>query len=136
MSTEINSPLSNLVVYYGFARLTKKIVRKRSIIVQYANTKLHQNERNQKFIKQKMHIVYQRFQTEEEATDAPFSNRSWTKWEYYVDDKRWRGNLDAILDHNFTAEENHVTLEERKEIRNTLLKNFQSFYKQYEITKK
>jgi hypothetical protein len=136
MSTEINSPLSNLIVYYGFARLTKKAVRKRSIAIYYSNTKLYNNERQQKFIKQKIHIVYERFQTEEEATDAPFSNRSWTKWEYFVDDKRWRGNLNAILDDNFTAEENHITVEEREKIRNTLLKNFEPFYKQYEVTMK
>jgi hypothetical protein len=123
--------LSNLIVYYGFAKLTKKVVRKRSIVIQYANTKLHQNERQQRYIRQKMHIVYERFQTEEEATDAPFSNRSWTKWEYFVDDKRWNGDIDAVLDRNYAAEENHLSVEEREKIRKALLDNFEKHYSQY-----
>lgn len=127
----MESKLSSYVVYYGFARLTKKAVRKRSIVIQYANTKLYYTERQRKYILQKMHIVYERFQTEEEATDAPFSDRSWAKWEYFPDTKQWNGNLDDILNNNFIAEENHVSIEERNKIREALRNGFNKHYEQY-----
>lgn len=131
--TSINSKLSPYIVYYGFSKLTKKAVRKRSVVIQYANTKLYNNERQQKYINQKMQIVYFRFQTEEEAKfcGTPESTRSWTKWEYFVDDKRWYGNLDAVLDDNFKAESENVSVEEREKIREALKNNFEKHYKQY-----
>lgn len=117
-----------LIVYYGFAKLTKKVVRKRSIVIQYANSYCWNNEREQRYIHQKMHVVYERYQTQEEKTDSAFSNRSWTKWEYFVDDKRWDSNLDAALHDNLLAEENHVPPKIRKEIRDILEREYYLFY--------
>lgn len=132
---DINSSPSKYLVFYGFARLTKKAVKKRSVVIQYANTENY-NDRQKRYIEQKMHIVYQRYQTMHEATDAPFSNRSWTKYEYFIDSKRWGGNLDYVLDNNFLLEENHVPTEEREKIRETLRKEFDKHYQQYKtITK-
>jgi len=113
--------LSKYLVFYGFAKLTKKIVRKKSLVIQFANfPEGHFNERQQKYIKQKMHIVYQRYQTIEEAEDSKKSNRSWTKWEYFVEDKKWKYNIDLVLQDNFYADEKNVTLEERELIKKRL----------------
>lgn len=119
--------LSKYLVFYGFARLTKKAVRKRSIVIQYANT-TNYNERQKRYIEQKMNIVHQRYQTMEEAGDAEFSNRSWTKYEYFVDDKEWNGDLEAVLNRNFMMEENNLSIEERTEIKEKLTKGFKRFY--------
>ena len=128
MATE-SKKKGNFLVFYGFAKLTKKIVRKKSIIIQYANIpELQFNERQEKYINQKMHIVYQRYQTEEEIQDAAKSNRSWTKWEYFVDDKKWKNSIDLILQDNFYAEENHVSLKERELIKKKLENEYYRFY--------
>lgn len=115
-------------MFYGFAKLTKKAVRKRSVVIQYANTHNY-NDRQKKYIEQKMHIVHQRFQTKAESENRTNSNRSWTKWEYFVDDKRWNGNLEAVLHDNFVAEANIVSLKERTEIKEKLDKAYYEFYK-------
>jgi hypothetical protein len=119
--------MKKYLVFYGFAKLTKKAIKKRSVVIQYANT-WNYNDKQKRYIEQKMHIVHQRFQTKDEVTDAPFSNRSWTKWEYFPDDKRWKGNIDLVLENNFVAESNHVSLKERNEIRTKLEKEYYSFY--------
>lgn len=122
--------LSQYLVFYGFARLTKKARRKKALIVQYANT-TNYNERQKRYIQQQMNIVYQRFQTIEEAADAEYSNRSWTKYEYFVDDKKWKGDLEAILKHNFLMEENNVSLEERTLIMEKLKEKYKWNYMEF-----
>lgn len=116
------------LVFYGFAKLTKKAVKRRSVIIQYANTSNY-NDRQKKYIEQKMHIVHQRYQTKAEIEDASFSDRSWTKYEYFTDDKKkWKCNIDLILKHNFDVESNHVSLKERTIIRDKLRKEYFKFY--------
>lgn len=128
MVTE-SKKIGKYLVFYGFAKLTKKIVRKKSIIIQYANIpELQFNERQERYINQKMHIVYQRYQTEEEIQDVAKSNRSWTKWEYFVNEKKWKNSIDLILQDNFYAEENHVSLKERELIKKKLENEYYRFY--------
>ena len=124
---EPTKELSKYLVFYGFAKLTKKAVRKRSVVIQYANS-TNYNDRQKRYIEQKMYIVHQRYQTINECVDAQYSNRNWTKYEYFIDDKKWKGNLEAILENNFVAEENHVLLEERELIKQKLTKGFKRFY--------
>lgn len=117
------------LVFYGFAKLTKKIVKKKSIVIQFANFPFIQfNDRQQKFINQKMHVVYQRYQTIDEIMDSKKSNRMWTKWEYLVDDKKWKNSIDLILQENFYADKNHVSLIERELIQNKLDLEYYKFY--------
>jgi hypothetical protein len=132
------SELSPYIVYYGFARLTKKVVRKRSVAIYYSNCKNYHSERQQRYIRQKMHIVYERFQTKGESEfcgTEDGSNRSWTKWEYFVDDSKWNGNLDVVLAHNYDVEENNVSVEEREQIRQALRKGFNNHYSQYKTAR-
>lgn len=114
-----------LKVWYGFAKLTKKIVRKPSVVVFYENGKSRTNE---KFIKQKMHVVYERFQTEEESKDADFCNRLFTKTEYFINEKPWHGNIEGIIHNNFVAEKNNVSEDERTHIAELLRKEAYRFY--------
>lgn len=114
-----------LRVFYGFAKLTKKIVRKKELAIYFENCI---TETNNRFVNQKIHIVYERFQTIEEMTDFDIGNRCFTKYGYFIDDKRWQGNIDSILEDNLLAEENHVCLKERNIIREKLRNEYFSFY--------
>ncbi len=126
--------LTKYLVFYGFARLTKKAIKKRSIVIQYANT-TNYNDRQKRYIEQKMHIVHQRYQTGGEALDCPTAIRSWTKWEYFVDSKPWLGNIDSVLIDNFNTESDNVSLEERTLIMEKLRKGYQRYYTQPEFLK-
>lgn len=114
-----------LRVFYGFAKLTKKIVRKKELVIYYENCACGSNE---KFINQKIQIVFQRTQTLEEMTDFDKANRSFTKYGYFIDDKRWNGDIERILEDNFIAEENHVSKKDRSIIREKLREEYFSFY--------
>lgn len=124
-----NRPLK---VFYGYAKLTPKIVRKRSLVVIYENGH-GWNDRKEKSLKQKMHIVYIRNQTPEESNDAYYSTREFTRYEMFIDDKRWKGNIEAVLENNFLLDENHVSAEERETIR---CKMREGFYKKYNVSRK
>lgn len=113
-------------VYYGFSKLTKKIVRKRELAIYYENATSFSNL---KFIQQKIHIVHERIQTMDEMTDFDIGNRSFTKYGYFIDEKPWCCDIEKILEENFVAEENHVTKKERLDIRDKLRKEYYSFYR-------
>lgn len=102
-----------LKVWYGFAKLTKKIVRKPSVVIFYENGK---STKNDKFVKQKMHIVYERFQTDEESKDAEHKSRLFQRAEYFINEKPWNGNVEGIIHDNFVAESNNVSEKERLHI--------------------
>jgi hypothetical protein len=114
-----------LKVFYGFAKLTKKMARKREVVIQYENGK---SNRNLEYLERRMVIIHTRNQTTEEMESSLGSHRMFTKWGYFVDDKRWKSNLDLVLENNFEVEENHVSKKERQEIRNKLEKEYYSFY--------
>lgn len=113
-------------VFYGFAKLTKKIVKKKELAIFYENSSAYSND---KFVQQKIHIVYERRQTLLEMTDFDIGNRSFTKYGYFIDEKPWNGNIEKILEDNFIAEENHVSKKERDLIREKLRHEYYSFYK-------
>lgn len=115
-----------LRVFYGFAKLTKKIVRKKELAIYYENCSGNSND---KFIQQKIHIVHERRQSLQEMSDFDIGNRSFTKYGYFIEDKLWNGNIEIILEDNFIAEENHVSVCERAVIREKLRKEYFSFYK-------
>lgn len=123
---ELRKGKKRFKAYYGFAKLTKKIVLKKELAVYYENTMSFSNA---KFVEQKIHIVHERWQTWDEMTDFDIGNRSFTKYGYFIDDKPWNSDIERILEDNFTAEENHVSKKERLEIRNKLRKEYYSFYK-------
>ncbi len=112
-------------VFYGFAKLTKKIVRKRELAVYFENGSCNSND---KYINQKIHIVHQRIQTIEEMTDFDIGNRSFTKYGYFIDDKIWKGDIERILEDNFNADSIHVSFDERTDIREKLRNEYYSFY--------
>lgn len=114
-----------LKVWYGFAKLTKKIMRKPSIVIIYENGKSRTNEQS---IKRKVHVIYERFQTEDESRDAEGLNRMFSRTEYFINEKPWKGNVEGIIHDNFIAEKNNVSETERLKISDLLRKNIRAFY--------
>lgn len=127
---DISKPRKNikhdLRVFYGLAKLTPKIVKKPSVLVMYEN---EYNTQNDKFVNQKMEVVYVRNQTIDEIIAGKFANRTFTRYEYFINEKPWSGDIEAIFFDNFMADENHVEKDQRNEIRDMLNKRIKTFYK-------
>ena len=121
---------SNLRVFYGWTRINK-VRKSEAISVIFENSK--QNEdRTMRFINKMQDTVYIRKQTKAEAQDAVGINRMFTEYSIRLDDKRMGGELDKVLETNFEADKNHVSLKERTIIREELRKA----YRLISITKK
>lgn len=114
-----------LRVFYGFKKLTKKIVKKPSVIILYENGCSRLNDR---YVNRAMKVIYQRLQTDEETKDAKYCNRLFSKNEYFINEKIWKGNIEAILHHNFLADKNNVPKDEREHIKELLKKEVFDFY--------
>ncbi len=134
----LNSPLNRpsfiargnpnrLQVYYGFAKLTPKIMRKHELVIIYENDN-HNPMKNLEWILRKTHLVYIRQQTEQEMTNATMSNRIFTKYSYLIDEKPWSSNIDLVLEHNFVADDKHVSQNERELIRVMLREKYFESY--------
>lgn len=130
---ELKSAIDNspMLVFYGFAKLTPKLVRKRSIRIYYENEKVW-NEKKNRFINRCMKIVHVRPQTESEMESAKYAKKQWTGFEIFIDEKPYFGNLDRALEYNFVADKNHVLEHERDIIRQKLKKEYYEFYKDAE----
>lgn len=122
---------TKLKVFYGFTRLTKKAVRKPELAIWFENDTNYKDN----FLNQKMLIVHTRKQTKKERSDALHQNRMFVKYGYFIDEKPWNSDIDRILEDNFQHDSNHVSEEERTEIKEKLRKAYYSFYKRKPIIK-
>ena len=104
-------PIRGLKVHYGFTKITAKAATKRELIILYENT--NNFEYNEKYLN-RQHIVYSRNQTQDEIDDAYWSTRSFTKYSYFIDDNKWKGEIHKILYQNFKAH-NENTISEFRE---------------------
>jgi hypothetical protein len=118
--TQKRFDLSRERVWYGFSKLTKKIMRQRELAVIFENC----GSGDDRWIAQRIHIAYTRRQTVLEAEDGKQSNRSYTKYSYFIDDKKFKGDINAVLLENYNADRNNVIEKERKEIMKCLLDKF------------
>ena len=111
-----------LRVYYGWAKLGK--IRKRegiSIIYENEEGVADHHRMNRSFLSAQYNVCW-RYQTEGEAKDAKQSNRIFTEYCVFMDDKHIRGSLEAALRANSLADENNVSATERKRIADELRK--------------
>ncbi len=107
-----------LRVFYGFSKINK-VMKKAELQVIFENGN-NNPTRNEIAVSKWMIVVYERYQSEEETTDAPFSNRMFTKYGYFIDEKPYLGDIEHVLERNFQADKNHVSEEIREEIRTKL----------------
>lgn len=116
------------LVFYGFAKLTPKIVRKRSVMILF-ETSNSWSERKERFIRQKMEIIHVRKQTDDEILRFKKELREFVRFEFFVDDRRYKGNLERVLEDNFVFDVKDVSLYESTIIREKLRNSYHSFYK-------
>lgn len=115
-----------LKVWYGVAK-QNKVRKKRAIEVLYENCNMTR-ARTLNFVNRMITIVYERVQTEEEETDAKFSNRVITNYRMFIDDKNFKGSFEKAIAHNFEIEVNHVSEVERQKIADALRFQFKLQY--------
>ncbi len=118
-------------VFYGYAKLTPTI-KKRELRVIFENA---YTSRNDEAINRYMHVVYWRYQTPGEQSDAQFSNRCFTRYSTFIDSKPFFGDIDKVLDNNYEADSNNISEAERMKIKDALRKEYFIFYGISEVLK-
>ena len=117
-----------LRVFYGWAKINK-IIKKEAISVIFENDGGF--EKNEKKVKLYQNTVYTRFQTKKEMKDAEMSNRTFSEYSIFLDDKQIKGSLKKALEVNFLADKKNVAKEVREEIRRLLEKDFLLNHRNY-----
>lgn len=109
--------VKRLKVFYGWSKINK-IQKREAIAVAFENEELagDENRRSGKSLRKTMTVCYERYQTEEEMSDAPYKNRVFTVYYIFLDDKAVNGSLARALEINSESDKNHVTKEEQKKI--------------------
>lgn len=100
--------MGRLRVYYGIEK-TNAVKHKRAICVLFENTGAFRvdnkgNSYQDRFVARQMHLAYTRQQTLAEAADAAAQNQAFTGYSLFVDDKRFKGSLNAVLAFNSQAD--------------------------------
>ena len=123
--------MSLLKVYYGWAKLGK-VRKKEAISVVYENSVgVGEHHRMNKALKASQNSVYWRYQTNKEAEDAKLSNRVFTEFSVFMDDKHIAGSLERALKANSDADKNNVSAGERKKIAELLRRAFLAEHRNY-----
>lgn len=127
--------MHKLKVYYGIEK-TNAIKHKRAICVLFENTGAFRvdnkgNSYQDRFVARQMHLAYTRQQTEEEQKEAVHKNQAFTNYSLFIDDKRFKGSLNAALMFNSQADSNNVSHSEREYIAEKLRKVFMELYPDY-----
>ena len=126
-------PKRGLKVYYGWSKLTPKVMRKPELAVFFENDN-HNPMQNQRFIERRMHLVHTRKQTYEESTDSLYTNRMFTKYSYLINEKPYHGDVELALEYNYISDEDHVPFMLREIIRNKLRRTFPDAYPDFKHT--
>lgn len=109
-----NIQKKNLRVFYGWAKLGK--VRKKEAISVIFENDMMSEERTLRAIAKYQETVYIRPQTNDEKLDAKHSNRMFTEYSVFMDDKRIKGSLDVALLVNKRADQKNVSTKVLNEI--------------------
>ena len=112
-------------VYYGWARLNK-VQKREALTVAFENEPGAGQETSRASIslRKVIDIVCERVQTPGEASDAAHSNRCFTRFDIFLDDRSVMGSLARALKENRKADEKNVPPEVLDEIETKLRKHF------------
>lgn len=127
--------MGRLKVYYGIEK-TNAVKHKRAVCVLFENTGAFRvdnkgNSYQDRFVARQMHLAYTRRQTSGEAADAAAQHQAFTSYSLFIDGKRFRGSLDAVLAFNSQADSNNVSRAERERIAEALRRVFMEVYPDY-----
>ncbi len=120
-------------VYYGWQK-PNKIAKRDALCVYFLNverTPPRINKDGKDGLTQKMYIFYERRQTKAEAEDAKLSNRIYTVFYIFMDDKKIGGSLERALEVNFQADGNNVSKTEKERIREALRDGYMRLHPHY-----
>ncbi len=120
-------------VWYGFSKLTKKVVRKKELAIFFENSNSGDPIKKQAWIERRIVIIHERSQTKEESLDGIGCNREFVKYGYFIDEKPFYGDIDRVLWTNSEADKNNVSEHERNIIYNKLRK---AYFNCYDIEEK
>lgn len=106
-----------LKVYYGWAKLNA-IQKREALTVIFLNdqTPPRINKDGMDGVTKYMTPVYSRYQTNGEMQDAKSSNRQYTVYSIFMDDKRIAGSLANALRENYNADVKNVNPDENAKI--------------------
>lgn len=123
--------MKKLRVYYGWAKISK--IRKREAIsIIYENAEgVADHHRMNRSLLSAQHTVCWRYQSDGEVDDAKMSNRVFTEYSIFMDDKKINGSLEAALRANNLADQNNVSEAKRKKIEIELRKSYMVKHKDY-----
>ena len=112
-------------VYYGWARLNK-VQKKEALTVAFENEPGagQETSRASKSLRKVMDIVCERVQTPGEASDAAGSNRCFTCYDIFLNDRAIKGSLARALRENRRAYEKNVPPEVLDKIETRLRERF------------
>lgn len=125
--------MSNLRVFYGWAK-QNKIRKKEAISIIFENGR-QDEDRTQRFIKRMQNTIHVRYQTDDETSEAEHINRMYTEYSDFLDSKHFNGSLEAVLTNNFNADSNHVSENERADIKEKLRNEYLRTHRGYKEPK-
>ena len=121
----------NLRVFYGWVKVGK--IRKREAIsVIFENDRMPE-EKQMRSISKFQNTVFVRNQTDDEKLDAEHSNRIFTEYSVFLDDKAIKGSLQKALKANNVADRNNVSATVRKKIEDALRHAFLHAHKAHQL---
>lgn len=118
-----------LRVFYGWVKVGK--IRKREAISIIFENDERPEKKQMRAISKFQNTVFVRKQTEKEKLDAEHSNRVFTEYSIFLDDKAIKGSLQKALKVNNDADRNNVSKTVRKQIEDSLRKAFLSAHPNY-----
>ena len=112
-------------VYYGWTK-KNKIAKRDALTVIFLNapTPLRINKDGKDGVTKMIHVAYEREQTKGEMQDARLSNRIYTVFYIFMDDKKINNSLTKALQVNYDADQNNVSKAERERIRQALMDEY------------
>lgn len=118
-----------LRVFYGWAKMNK-IRKKEAISVIFENDRASE-EKTLRTVAKYQDTVYIRPQTDGEKQDAEHSNRMFTEYSVFMDDKRIKGSLEKALQENMNADRNNVGKKVLDEIASKLREAYLAAHRDY-----
>jgi len=110
-----------LRVWYGLRRTTAK-VKRQAVLIVYENCNYNHNG-NLKRVERWMNILFTRLQTESEKQDVGLSNRMFSAYEYYFDDKKYKKDPEKLIEAVLKGEPKEYTSQEIQKLKEILTKN-------------
>jgi len=114
-----------LRVWYGLRKLTKKVVKKTSIIIVFENGYMWKNEQS---VNRMMTVLHTRYQTEDEMKDAEGGTRAFSIWEIFLQDRKFDGDVEKAIAYNRQCDAKILTENELNEIEKKIRNEIYDFY--------